>query len=71
MRCIGVALCRAPSRARCGDAKTDARLGLLHLIRADTVLAYQRIRLFVWANSMKTVVFDTYREIPNTGFKHP
>ena len=25
MRCIGVALCDAPSRARCGDAKTDAR----------------------------------------------
>ena len=42
-------------------------LGLLHLIRADTVLAYQRIRLFVWANSMKTVVFDTYQEIPDTG----
>jgi hypothetical protein len=38
-------------------------LGLLHLIRADTVLAYQRIRLFVWANSMKTVVFARFSSI--------
>ena len=42
-------------------------LGLQDLVRTDSVLAYQRIRLFVWANSMKTVVFDTYQEIPDTG----
>ena len=41
-------------------------LGLLGLIRTDTVLAYQRIRLFVWANSMKIVDSDTYQEIPDT-----
>ena len=43
------------------------RLGLLHLYQADTVPVYQRIRLFVCANSMKTADFDTYQEIPDTG----
>ena len=42
-------------------------LGLLGLIRTDTVSAYQRIRLFVLANSMKIVDSDTYQEIPDTG----
>jgi len=44
-------------------------LGLLHLIRAgtSTVSVYQRIRLFVCANSLKTTDFDTYQEIPDTG----
>ena len=41
---------------------------LLHLYQADTVSVYQRIRLFVCANSMKTADFDTYQEIPDTGF---
>ncbi|OUS41937.1 hypothetical protein BE221DRAFT_63701, partial [Ostreococcus tauri] len=42
-------------------------VGLLGLIRTDTVSAYQRTRLFVWANSMKIVDSDTYQEIPDTG----
>ena len=32
-----------------------------------TVPVYQRIRLFVCANSVKTADFDTYQEIPDTG----
>ena len=39
-----------------------SRVGLLHLIRADTVLAYQRIRLFAWANSLKSPTED-YGEV--------
>jgi len=31
---------------------------------------YQRIRLFVCANSVKTADSDTYQEIPDTRFKH-
>ena len=42
-------------------------VGLLHLYQADTVSVYQRIRLFVCANSMKTTDSDTYQEIPDTG----
>ncbi|OUS41888.1 hypothetical protein BE221DRAFT_63768 [Ostreococcus tauri] len=42
------------------------RYGLLHLYQADTVSVYQRIRLFVWANSVKIADFDTYQEIPDT-----
>jgi hypothetical protein len=42
-------------------------VGLLHLYQADTVSVYQRIRLFVWANSVKIADFDTYQEIPDTG----
>ena len=37
-------------------------LGLLHLIRADTVSAYQRIRLFVWANSVKSPILIRTRK---------
>jgi hypothetical protein len=46
------------------------KLGLLHLYQADTVPVYQRIRLFVCANSVKTTDSDTYQEIPGTRFKH-
>ena len=37
-------------------------LGLLHLIRADTASAYQRIRLFVWANSVKSPILIRTRK---------
>jgi len=42
-------------------------VGLLHLYQADTVSVYQRIRLFVCENSVKTADSDTYQEIPDTG----
>ena len=45
-------------------------LGLLHLYQADTVSVYQRIRLFVCENRVKTADSDTYQEIPDTRFKH-
>jgi len=61
----------ADSACSCRDsARRESRaaleLGVQHLVRTDTVLAYQRIRLFVWANSMKTVNSGTYQEIPDT-----
>jgi hypothetical protein len=46
---------------------SDENVGLLHLYQADTVSVYQRIRLFVCANSVKTADSDTYQEIPDTG----
>ena len=42
--------------------RVQARVGLLHLIRADTVSAYQRIRLFVWANSVKSPILIRTRK---------
>jgi hypothetical protein len=51
----------------CLGLQRVVKVGVQDLVRTDTVLAYQRIRLFVWANSMKTVNSDTYQEIPDTG----
>ena len=48
-------------RRRTANGDADG-LGLLHLIRADTVSAYQRIRLFVWANSVKSPILICTRK---------
>ena len=52
---------RSDATATRRDATTA--LGPLVSIRADTVLAYRRIGLFVWANSVKLPIFGTYQEI--------
>ena len=61
------ALSLAPIRATdAGTVPAVGTLGLLHLYQADAVSVYQRIRLFVCANSVKTADSDTYQEIPDT-----
>jgi len=52
---------------RKADGEIDLKIGLLVLIRADTVSAYQRISQFVWANSVKSPILIRTRKFPGTG----